>query len=67
MWGGQRGDRVEGAGAPSAAHKALPAEPGSGVDGPDHRLFSYTRVSVACGPLLTASVRLLHCLLDSNV
>jgi hypothetical protein len=29
---------------PSAAHRALPAEPGSGADGPHDRLFSHADV-----------------------
>ena len=41
---------------PATIHRALPAEPGSGADGPHDRRFSYTRVAVACGPSLTAGV-----------
>ena len=60
--GARRGLVNEGTGLkewayPSAAHRALPAEPGSGADGPHDRLFPM-RVSVACGPPLTAGVRL---------
>ena len=43
---------------PSTTHRALPAEPGSGADGPHDRLLPGW-VSVGCGPPLTAGVR--HC------
>ena len=60
--GARRGVVNEGAGSrewehPSAAHRALPAEPGSGADGPHARRFSHARVAVMCGPPLTAGVR----------